>query len=234
MPNPNPDTPHVDFALPGWVITPPARLTCLLSLATAYSRKWNPRNLEHPWYEPWARILQALVADLPSLAVAPQSYLWYYRHSRPGDHHIEPPFARDEDDWLEEADTTLDSIGSIHVAPRRNKYQLVDFAITRKVSRDRPPTLRPAYTPEAQFYVSRKVEYMGIPVLCELKRGGMYCFLRPTSMSSNCLCVLQPPVRPIFVLVLRMPAASLVLRLISLSAKHIISLRCTRTKTKSY
>ncbi|KAF8129852.1 hypothetical protein EV363DRAFT_1432375 [Boletus edulis] len=173
MPN-IPDTPHVDFVLPGWATTPLARHTCLLSLASAYSRIWNPRNLEYPWYEPWAQILQALVADLPPLAVAPQLYLWYYRRPKPGDHLFQPP--QDEDDWLEEGDTTLDSIKSLHVGSNRNKYQLVDFAITRKVSRTRPPPVHraipPAHTPDDQFYLSRKVAYTGIPVLCELKRGG--------------------------------------------------------------
>ncbi|KAF8435455.1 hypothetical protein L210DRAFT_3506274 [Boletus edulis BED1] len=182
MPNHNPDTPHADFALPGWVTTPLARHTCLLSLASAYSRKWNPRNLEYPWYEPWVQILQALVADLPPLAVAPQLYLWYYRHPNPRDHRIQPP-AQDEGDWYEEGNTTLDSIESIHVGSRRNKYQLVDLAITRKVSRIRPaPTVPLTHAPDDQFYLSRKVDYMGIPVLCELKRGGPRTSNFPTSL----------------------------------------------------
>ncbi|KAI9574351.1 hypothetical protein HD554DRAFT_2010598 [Boletus coccyginus] len=176
MPNPdsiNSDTiPHVDFVLPGWT-APSACHKCLLSLMSAYSHHWNSRNLEHPWYEPWAQILQALVEDLPSLAVAPQSYLWYYHNPRPGDHCIEYPPTQDADDWLEAGNTTLDSIRSIHVGHHRNKYQLVDFTITHKVSRNHwipiSPTAPPAHPQNYQFHLSPTVEYMGIPVLCKLK-----------------------------------------------------------------
>ncbi|KAG6372458.1 hypothetical protein JVT61DRAFT_7557 [Boletus reticuloceps] len=106
-------------------------------------------------------------------SMAPQLYLWYYRHPNSRDHRIHPP-THYEDDWLEEGNTTLDSIQSIHVGSRRNKYQLVDLAITRKVSRTRPaPTVPLTHAPDDQFYLSRKVDYMGIPVLCELKRGGI-------------------------------------------------------------
>lgn len=179
MSSPN---PHVDFVLPGWTTTPSARRACLLSLASAYSRLWNPRNLEYPRYEPWALILQSLVADLPPLAVAPQSYLWYYRPPEPGDYHIEPP--QDDDSWLEDSSSTTDSTNSIHVGSRRSEYQLVDFAITRKVSRGRVP---PAYTTDSQlkFRLSPRVDYIGIPVLCELKRGGMYHLL---TASSTLIC----------------------------------------------
>jgi hypothetical protein len=162
--------PHDDFVLPGWATTPLIRTKCLLSLASAHSRKVNPRNLGYPWYEPWVQILQGLVADIPELAVAPQSYLWYYRCPRPGDHQIEPPSARTEDDG---DDMLVDSIESIRVGSRHSRYQLVDLAITRKVLRNQPAAV---YPPQARdrFDLSQSVDYMGIPVLCELKRGGMY------------------------------------------------------------
>ena len=54
------------FHLPG-LNHPLAEHKCLLSLLSAYSRHWNPCNLEYQWYEPWGYILVALMAKHPSL-----------------------------------------------------------------------------------------------------------------------------------------------------------------------
>ena len=49
----------------------------MISAAAAFSRQWNPRNLEAPWYEVWGMIWSDLVANSPRLAVTPQYRLWY-------------------------------------------------------------------------------------------------------------------------------------------------------------
>ena len=67
-----------------------------------------------------------------------------------------------------------DSIESISVGNRRSKYQLVDFALTRKVLSNPPAGVVYPPQPHDRFDSSRSLEYVGIPVLCELKRGRMY------------------------------------------------------------
>ena len=97
---------------------------------------------------------------------------------RPGDHRIPQPgpSAGDEDGGVDEGGAMLlaDLIKSISVGNHRSKYQLVDFTLTRKVLSNPPAGMVYPPQPRDQFDSSQGLEYVGIPVLCELKRGRMY------------------------------------------------------------
>ncbi|KAN0082847.1 hypothetical protein V8E55_008642 [Tylopilus felleus] len=167
---------RTDFRLPGHTLHPLAERKCLLSLLAAYSRQWNPRNLEYPWYEPWGHILAALVAKHPSFSVAPQPYLWYdsspasQPHTTPGPDYLMSTNDEDLDDLVDDVgNVTLDSICSISVPSHRDRTRIPDFAITRKVS-----FLRPNNTSHFS-HLSRRVTYVGFPLLAELKRPGHRC-----------------------------------------------------------
>ncbi|KAG0702569.1 hypothetical protein DFH29DRAFT_920994 [Suillus ampliporus] len=151
--------PHIDFCLPGRTLNPHSQTKFLLSCSAAYSRQWNPRNLEFPWYEPWGLIFADLVATSPRLAVHPQYYLWYDDNKQPdqaGD--SEPP---------DLGDLTFASIASSTCAV---DHALVpDFAITRKLPRTRQ---RHMYN---MWGLGHRVGYVGIPLLCEIKRSGKRC-----------------------------------------------------------
>ncbi|KAG2037019.1 hypothetical protein BDR03DRAFT_982567 [Suillus americanus] len=60
-----------------------------LETSYAFSRTFNPRNLEILWYPLWCQTLFDLVADVPNLIVAPQFPVW---------------ITRQHDDELEDAD----------------------------------------------------------------------------------------------------------------------------------
>ena len=117
------------------------------SVSAAYSMRWNPRNLEAPWYEVWAQILSDLVADMRQLAVAPQYRLWY----------------RDDGDknFDDGGDTTF---SSIFTTSGETASCIPDFVITRK---DR--IQREILNPEKWPGTRRRVLYFGIPLLCECK-----------------------------------------------------------------
>lgn len=160
------------FRLPGFDLHPLAERKCHLSLLAAYSRQWNPRNLEFPWYEPWAQIMAALVAEHPSLSVAPQSYLWYDSSPHAQNSTSVPRHLMStEDEELDEivdsiGNMTLDSIRSISIPSYRNRARIPDLAITRKVSFPRPDNT------SCLSQLSRKVTYVGYPLLVELKPSG--------------------------------------------------------------
>ena len=171
------------FRLPGHNINPLAERKCLLSLLAAYSRQWNPRNLEAPWYEPWSQIFTDLVAGHSSLSVAPQPYLRYdptsQSHTTPSPAHL----LSTEDEELDElqdgvGNTTLDSICSVSVPSHRNRSKIPDFAITRKVS-----CLRPDNDSQV-LHLDRRVTYVGVPLLAELKASGARCHDIRTSLSN--------------------------------------------------
>ena len=164
---------RTNFRLPGHDLHPLAERKCLLSLLAAYSRQWNPRNLEYPWYEPWGHILAALVAEHPSFSVAPQPYLWYdtshasQPYTSPGPDYLMSTEGEELDDTMfEVGNITLDSIRSISVPSHRDRARIPDFAITRKVSFPRPDNT-------SHFsHLSRRVTYVGFPLLVELKASG--------------------------------------------------------------
>lgn len=164
---------RTDFHLLGHTLHPLAERKCLLSFLAAYSRQWNPRNLEYPWYEPCGHILAALVAKHPSFSVAPQPYLWYDSspasrpHTTPGPDYLMSTKDEDLDDLLDSVgNDTLDSICSLSVPSHRDRSRIPGFAITRKVSFPRPDNT-------SHFsHLSRRVTYVGFPLLAELKRPG--------------------------------------------------------------
>ncbi|KAH0840370.1 hypothetical protein J3R83DRAFT_1393 [Lanmaoa asiatica] len=165
------------FRLPGREINPLAEQKCLLSLLAAYSRQWNPRNLEPPWYEAWVQIFADLIAGHASLSVAPQAYLWYNLaaqacqvHTMPGPRHL----LTTEDEQLDEAqedvgNMTLDSIASLSIPSHRNRCQIPDVAITCKVSFPRSENT------SQLLHLTRKVTYVGLPLFTELKTSGARC-----------------------------------------------------------
>ncbi|KAG2338769.1 hypothetical protein BDR05DRAFT_968908 [Suillus weaverae] len=51
-----------------------------LQTSYAFSRTFNPRNLEILWYPLWCQTLFDLVADAPNLIVAPQFPVWITKH----------------------------------------------------------------------------------------------------------------------------------------------------------
>ncbi|KAG1730944.1 uncharacterized protein EDB91DRAFT_1155603 [Suillus paluster] len=150
--------PHIDFCLPGRILNPASQSKFRLSCSAAYSRQWNPRNLEFPWYEPWGLIFADLVATSRRLAVHPQCYLWY-------DSDNEQPGEVGEPQDM--GDLTFASIASSTCAV---DHALVpDFAITRKLPRVRQRHIN------NMWGLGRRVAYVGIPLLCEIKRSGRRC-----------------------------------------------------------
>ena len=114
---------RTDFRLPGHTLHPLAERKCSLSLLAAYSKQWNPRNLEHPWYEPWGQILAALVAEHSAFSVAPQPYLWYdaslssQPHTTPGPDYLMSTNGEELDDPVDGVgNDTLDSICTLSVS----------------------------------------------------------------------------------------------------------------------
>ncbi|KAF8438038.1 hypothetical protein L210DRAFT_3545282 [Boletus edulis BED1] len=172
---------RTSFRLPGHDLNPFAEKKCLLSLLAAYSRQWNPRNLEAPWYEPWSQIFADLVTRHPSLSVAPQPYLWYdptsEPHTTPGPAHLLSTHDEQLDDVQDDVgNTTLDSVRSSSVPSHRNRSRIPDFAITRKVSFLRPDNFSQV------LHLDRRVTYLGLPLLAELKVSGARCHDIQTSL----------------------------------------------------
>ncbi|KAG9315792.1 hypothetical protein JVU11DRAFT_3441 [Chiua virens] len=178
------------FRFPGYDQNPFAERKCLLSLLAAYSRQWNPRNLEAPWYEAWSQILANLVASHPSLSVAPQPYLWYdptsEPHTTPGLPHLLSTHdeQNDSDDDVQDdvGNTTLDSIDSISVPSHRNRSRIPDLAITRRVS-----FLRSDNDSQIMF-LDRRITYVGFPLLAELKPSGA----RSRDVSTSLINAIKP------------------------------------------
>ncbi|KAF8550746.1 hypothetical protein OG21DRAFT_1605725 [Imleria badia] len=88
----------------------------------------------------------------------------------PGPHYL----LSTEDEQLDELqddvrDTTLGSIKSLSVPSHRNRCRIPDIAITRKVS-----FLRPQNTSQL-LHLARRVTYLGLPLLAELKTSGARC-----------------------------------------------------------
>lgn len=173
------------FRLPGHELNEVAERKCLLSMLAAYSRQWNPRNLEALWYDPWTQVFTDLVAGHASLSAAPHLYLWYKlgdqrpAHTIPGAHHL----LSTEDEHLDEVqddvgNVTLSSIRSISVPHHSNRCRIPDIAITRKVSFPRPDNI------SGIIHLSRRVTYVGIPLLAELKPSGPRCHNIRKSLSN--------------------------------------------------
>ena len=176
------------FRLPGHDINPLAERKCLLSLLAAYSRQWNPRNLEAPWYDPWQQIFADLVAGHASLSVAPQTYLWYdlavqahQAHTMPGPPHLlstGDERLNEVQDLDDVGNTTLDSVRSVSIPSHRNRCRIPDITITRKVS-----FLRPQNATHL-LHLARRVTYVGLPLLAELKTCGARCNDVRTSLAN--------------------------------------------------
>ena len=175
------------FRLPGHQINQFAECKYLLSLLAAYSRQWNPHNLEAPWYEAWTQIFADLVTGHGSLNVATQTYLWYdlgdlahQGHTMPGPLYL----LSTEDEQLDElqddvGNTTLDSIRSISVPSHRNCCRIPDIAISHKVS------FLQSQNAGQLSHLARRVTYIGLPLLGELKHSGAHCNDIRTSLSNT-------------------------------------------------
>jgi len=175
-------TDRTAFRLPGQRFNYLAERKCLLSLLAAYSRQWNPRNLEAPWYEPWTQIFADLVAEEVSLSVAPQTYLWYdlayqgsQSHTAPSPHHFLSP---EDEDFADAGNITLASIRTISVPSHRNRCRIPDLAITHKI-----PFLPPQSVSQC-LHPTWGIRYLGFPLLAELKASGARCRNVRTSLSN--------------------------------------------------
>ncbi|KAG6370215.1 hypothetical protein JVT61DRAFT_12366 [Boletus reticuloceps] len=161
---------QTDFRLPGHRLNQVAERKLEDSFQAAYSRQWNARNLEAPWYDPWVQIFSDLVAGHASLSAAPQAYLWYDLGSQGHEPHAAPApphLMSTEDGELDElqddvGNITLDSIASLSVPSHRNRCRIPDISILRKVSFTRPQS---AKLPQ----LARRVTYVGYVLLAELK-----------------------------------------------------------------
>ncbi|KAG2129093.1 hypothetical protein DEU56DRAFT_915217 [Suillus clintonianus] len=65
------------WILPGRENDPVMRYKTILETSFAYSRTFNPRNIEYYWYSLWAQTLSDLVADMSNLIVVPQFPVWF-------------------------------------------------------------------------------------------------------------------------------------------------------------
>jgi len=129
--------------------------------AASFSRQWNPRNLEAPWYEVRGMIWSDLVADSSRLAVAPQYRLWYID---PDDSSLRDDNVADEAP-VDQGDLTFLSIASDE---GEDAAVITDFCITRK------HIIHAVATTEFPA-MQRRIRYLGIPMLCECKRSGKRC-----------------------------------------------------------
>jgi hypothetical protein len=74
---PNKVLSETSWILPGRAINPVTKHKAILEKSFAFSRTFNPRNIEFHWYALWGQILSDLVADVPNLIVAPQFPVWF-------------------------------------------------------------------------------------------------------------------------------------------------------------
>jgi hypothetical protein len=70
------------FDIPPWILPgrendPVSRYKATLQKSFAFSRTFNPRNIEFYWYPVWDQILTNLVSDVANLIVAPQFPAWF-------------------------------------------------------------------------------------------------------------------------------------------------------------
>ena len=65
------------WILPGRENDPVSRYKATLQKSFAFSRMFNPRNIEFYWYPVWDQILTNLVSDIANLIVAPQFPAWF-------------------------------------------------------------------------------------------------------------------------------------------------------------
>jgi hypothetical protein len=74
---------HANFQLPGLAANPIGLASLTVTLAFAYSRRWNRRRLEHHTYAFWDKVLSYLIYDLePYLFHIPQLMI----HNPPAEH----------------------------------------------------------------------------------------------------------------------------------------------------
>ncbi|KAH7903551.1 hypothetical protein BJ138DRAFT_1192413 [Hygrophoropsis aurantiaca] len=64
-----------DNNLPALPITPDSVEKLRIFIQQCYCRRWNPRNIEHPWYKVWNIALTAIFHPILPVAVAPQQAL---------------------------------------------------------------------------------------------------------------------------------------------------------------
>ncbi|KAJ8579486.1 hypothetical protein M405DRAFT_886440 [Rhizopogon salebrosus TDB-379] len=65
------------WVLPGRKSNPVRQYKSILQKSFAYSRTFNPRNIEFYWYPVWDQTLSDLVSDVANLVVAPQFPVWF-------------------------------------------------------------------------------------------------------------------------------------------------------------
>ncbi|KAG1894056.1 uncharacterized protein F5891DRAFT_1063703 [Suillus fuscotomentosus] len=117
--------------------------SAILRTSLAYSRTFNPRNLEYHWYPLWDYALSNLVRKTPNLIVFPQFPLWFIPSDDDGEveeaedgdnleemdavepHQAPAPISpADDDDFIDEGV----SLASTTAEPKARGV-LVDFAI---------------------------------------------------------------------------------------------------------
>ncbi|KAG2110417.1 hypothetical protein DEU56DRAFT_938392 [Suillus clintonianus] len=115
------------WILPGSDGNPVMQHKAILATSLGFSRTFNSRNIEFPWYALWDQKLSDLVADVPHLIVTPQFPVWFVP---PDDHEDEKGGApgRQADDDDEEAWAGDTSFAST-IPAKRAKSVVVDFVI---------------------------------------------------------------------------------------------------------
>lgn len=145
-----------------------------LETSYAFSRTFNPRNLEFLWYPLWCQTLFDLAASVPNLIVAPQFPVWIIRHhdnehedANEGDdpEEIEEIQGEEQHNEPEEGDYE-DGAGDISFAStvpeKKAEGVLVDFAIL---------SLRAVPQPKEKLcYGGWRITGASVCLLVELKR----------------------------------------------------------------
>lgn len=117
----------------------------LLALSFAYSRRWNPRHLEYHFYGIWNRIFGHLTDDQENLICIPQS-LVYYVDSLTNTADISFGTFAEPD-----AKDVLPDFAVVHV----------NYSLRQKIS---------ASNCDLTYWDAFKVDYVGIPILVEVKQ----------------------------------------------------------------
>jgi len=76
----------------------------ILEKSFAFSRTFDPRNLEYHWYPLWNQTLSDLVSRVPNLIIAPQYPLWFVPQ---GDEEIEDDGNSDDENDPEEVKASI-------------------------------------------------------------------------------------------------------------------------------
>ncbi|KAG2363224.1 hypothetical protein BDR07DRAFT_1483940 [Suillus spraguei] len=157
------------------------RYKAILETSFAFSRTFNPRNIEYCWYALWDQTLSDMVADVPNLIVAPQFPVWVVpgaadeEDENDGDNPEEivqmkeqPEEAAqegssDQTDDEKEGENEVGNISFASTVPQKDaKGVLVDFAILNLMA-----VAQPLHT---ERYGGWRITAASVGLLIEVKR----------------------------------------------------------------